>query len=217
MFAAHNAIFSSAAPKTPVSIKGTAANFSTSCTLPSHALGDLIVVWAADTSVAATISVPSGWTSITSKGGSVFAYKFATSGSEVSGTWGNAEVVTAAVMSGTKATSPIGGVAAANRYFAQRATDVSAPAITLSKSDGTSAILHYVVSVEANGQPLYLGALASGYTMKTQIGGDYSSYRTVKIASKDVTTSDGAASFGSIFFPVGDWSTTVTGSIEVLA
>lgn len=97
-----------------ISRKGTAEVASTSITLPTHASGDYIFILANTVwyTSASDITVPSGWTELnritTTTYQSVVGYKLATSGSEVSGTWTNADLLMAVSYDGVSA---IGGSA----------------------------------------------------------------------------------------------------------
>jgi hypothetical protein len=72
---------------------GTATG-TTTCTVPTHAVGDLIIIAAFRSGSASAPSLPSGYTSILAKAGTTCAmqvgYKIATSTSDASGTWTNA-------------------------------------------------------------------------------------------------------------------------------
>lgn len=69
-------------------------------TMPSHQAGDLLIAVASRTSIA-LMSLPSGWSQLiySNIGGRVLlvAFKIATSSSETSGTWTNAELLGVAV------------------------------------------------------------------------------------------------------------------------
>jgi surface protein len=71
-----------------------AAEGTTSATLPTHQAGDVILAFSFRADSASSSTMPSGWTSISSTGGTNiytrFAFKIATSSSETTGTWTNA-------------------------------------------------------------------------------------------------------------------------------
>lgn len=84
---------------------GASGAMANNVALPSHQAGDLIVVSAFRVNGGTTLpTTPGGWTDITSRARGVatavtikVAYKFAASGSEVSGTWTNATGIQVAV------------------------------------------------------------------------------------------------------------------------
>jgi hypothetical protein len=80
---------------------GAASAESNNVALPTHQAGDLILIYAARAGTTSLPTVPSGWTgtrSATNASGSVIVgFKIATSGSEVSGTWTNADSIAAVV------------------------------------------------------------------------------------------------------------------------
>lgn len=167
----------------------TNAAAATSVTLPAHNIGDTIVIWAYNnastttpTKPAASGTVPA-WTDIDNTTGantnsSRSAYFVATATNHTSGTWTNATGMTATVISGA-ASSPIGGHAEAGGAAANAA---QAPAVTLSKTDGTSALLeHY-----GHRTVTAWSTAPSGYTRLA------SQATSVCVNSKNSTTTDGA-------------------------
>ena len=92
-----------------ISYKGYTTSSTTSVTLPTHAAGDLIVVFARANAGDGSITIPAGWTTIGSTSNkfgplpssfTAAAYKIATGSSEVSGTWTSAAYMLAAVYDG---------------------------------------------------------------------------------------------------------------------
>jgi hypothetical protein len=159
---------------------------SFSYTIPPHEVGDLILLWVDDTSMpvvpAAGGTVPT-WTTITTiatYGGRAvrLVYAVATANNHTTGNWG-APTWMGIVLTGQAASSFIGGTATATASENDQAT---APAITLSQSDGTSAILHLVE--RDYGFAAY--GTTSGYT--TRIAGNTG----LNVATKNTTTSDGS-------------------------
>ena len=80
-----------------------------SVTIPSHQVGDLIIVWAWIES-ATNPTIPAGWTTITNTTDGTtcsisMGWKIATSSSETSGTWTNATSTGAAVYRGAASVS----------------------------------------------------------------------------------------------------------------
>lgn len=193
MFAAPNAWLTAKAGLSKVTYKGSGWSDADTVTIPSHAAGDLIViyasrytfsdVWADAPSAGGTVPT---WTAIHQAGGGVLwhvkaAYAVATSSSHTSGTWTNATKLAVAVFSGAKGVSPIGG-------NATNTSSNTAPSITLNNTSGTSAIVHYL---QASGSGSF-SAAPTGYTSRIA---DTSSY-LIRLMEKDVTTSDGSVDMG---------------------
>lgn len=176
---------------TPIAINGNSA------ALPTHDVGDLIVLFLyrrtdATTAIvkpAAAGTVPA-WVDIDNNAGanacaSRAAQFVATSNDHTSGSWTGAEVVSAIVIRNQGAT-PIGGHAESGGT----GTSSIAPAITMSQTDGTSMVLHF----HATRSNTTWVAAPAGYTRRaayaTLIGG-------VCLNTKDDTTSDGSISQGN--------------------
>jgi hypothetical protein len=135
-----------------LSILGTpAAVAATTVTLPTHAAGDIIVLFACrrvaglPTKPTAGGTVPT-WTDIqnpqaASSGASCArcVYTVATASNHTSGTWTNATRIIAVVLRGQDA-SPIGGNASGNTAQTFGST---APAVTLADTSGDSVLLHF--------------------------------------------------------------------------
>lgn len=158
--------------------KGSATASSTSVTIPSHATGDLIVIVAGNGDAYA-ITKPAGWTSIYQVARSDLnlwvAYKFATSGSEVSGTWTYAANILAAVYDGV---ASIGGI---NNWItgSSSATYATFESPTMSVSDGSS----WVVGAGGAQTATYISTPPSGMTHRTNVGAT-----TGKIALNDTAS-----------------------------
>lgn len=121
-----------------ISFIGQNAVAGNSLSIPTHAAGDLILIWAYRGSGATAITVPSGFTSVAAgaanTNASVLAWKIAASSSEVSGTWTNAELVDVHVYRGTHQTTPIGAFTATTDAL----TNYPIPALTLTNTSGSS-------------------------------------------------------------------------------
>ena len=83
-----------------VSFVGAASAEATSLTLPSHQAGDLIIVWAHNSANTTSPTMPAGWSnlynisrSVGANRGTTVAHKQASSSSETSGTWTNAQIM----------------------------------------------------------------------------------------------------------------------------
>lgn len=136
-----------------VGIVGVASGI-TSATMPTHQVGDLIIL--AVTRIEAsssTITNPGGYTVIPgassigteSSGASKYVrhgylYKVAASTSEVTGTWTNASTVTAIVIRGQHA-SPFGGIASANNGL--NSTTAPYPAVTIAATARANYLLAF--------------------------------------------------------------------------
>lgn len=111
-----------------------------SLTLPAHAAGDLILIFAYRDGSTTAPSLPSGWASIHSGGANTnsarLGVKRATSSSETSGTWSNATEIVAVVIPGG---GWIGGFSSGGNS----GTSISYPALTMEAGDGTSLVLGF--------------------------------------------------------------------------
>jgi hypothetical protein len=176
-------------------VKGTAnAVLGTSVTIPAHAAGDVIVVFAyanginsAPTPPAASGTVPA-WTLIQGGGGNTNGsgvWRFtATANNHTSGTWGSCTGLIAVVIEGVHPTTPVGGFARTNA----NANGVSgAPAITQSVTDGSSCLLYFHGH---RSNVTALGAPPTGFTRRAEAIGSSG----ICLNTKDDTTTDGAAS-----------------------
>jgi hypothetical protein len=166
---------------------GTNVANANSVAIPTHAVGDVIVICAClsngatiPTKPTASGTVPA-WVDIDSQGvssqGSRTNYFVATATNHTTGTWTNADRIAATVLRNNSGT-PLGGHQKANGS----STTVAAPSVTLTNSDGTSAILHYHLSFGTA-----LGSNPAGYTRRaTGASTDFA------VSTKDFTTTDGA-------------------------
>lgn len=174
--------------KAPVVFKGASfTNTGNSLALPTHATGDLILIFAvapwenAITKPAAGGTIPSWTTSFASGTGGEFymhiAWAVATASDRTSGTWTNGYGMQAAVLSGQDSISPIGG-RSTNWGYSQTA----APALALSKTDGSSQVLQFCSVINATFGDTFSSA---GYTARQ--GGSSGSYH--RLVTKNVPTS----------------------------
>lgn len=87
-----------------IALQGSDTANSTTITMPSHAAGDLLMVFAYRDNSATVPTIPSGWitrVSLSQSLGSLaIAYKHAQSNAETSGTWTNATQIFASVWRG---------------------------------------------------------------------------------------------------------------------
>lgn len=210
MFAAHNAFFSGAIAKLNPALKGITGNDGNvaSFALPTHAVGDLILVAAygdgpLPSAPSAGGTVPT-WTTIGSPPNSIrMAYTIATATNHTLGTWAAGYVISAAVISNPGAT-PIGG-SAYGSYSSS--TTAVAPAITLGNSTGSSLILH--ISFRGNAPA---GSTPAGYTKVLDVTGSNYGY-AIRALTKNVTTTDGSVTV----MTEGSAYSTASVSLEILA
>ena len=177
--------------KPTATVKGVAnAVLGTSVTIPSHSVGDLIVIFgyinglnSAPTAPSASGTVPT-WTLVQGGGGSTNGsgvwYFVATATNHTSGTWGSTGLI-AVVIQGVSTASPIGG-------FAQFSVNGSstAPAITQSVTDGSSCLLYFHGH---RSNVTIFSAAPTGFTRQAAALGSSG----ICLNTKDDTTSDGAA------------------------
>ena len=113
-----------------------------SATLPTHATGDLILIYAFRDSNDTSITLPAGYTSIadggTGNSSHRIGYKIATSAAETSGTWTNSQDLIAVVYTSA-------GTLGIGSAFSQRLNEFSAlvyyDTFTLDVTDGTSWVV----------------------------------------------------------------------------
>ena len=200
MFAAHNAIFSSA-EKVKATIKSSAVNSTqgTPVAIPTHSAGDLIVYFTNnpdDYSDMSPASGNTGWTlaALTNQVGTSRPvrcyYRIAASSSEVAGSWNNAYNSICVVISGQNAT-PIGSKAVYSPTSQTLGNTVSltCPSVSLTNSTGSSILLHIATAFSIN--QIFGSSLLAGYTIiKTNANGVTDA--PLRLVSKDDTTSDGS-------------------------
>lgn len=166
---------------------GSQGAAATSVTIPTHQVGDTIIIFAyrdgsatIPTKPAASGTVPA-WVDIDAANGantnsSRSAYFVATATDTTSGTWTNATGIIAVVVRGD---SFIGGHVEAGSTATNSAT---APAIDVTHSDGTSILLHFYGHRTATAWD----AAPTGYTRRVTVDTE------VALNTKDSTTTDGA-------------------------
>lgn len=116
----------------------------------------------------------------------------------------------AVVLRGAKVGAPVGGHAISGSGFG--ANQAAAPAVTLAKTDGSSALLHFfgIGDVTNSNFTAAVGGAPAGYTVQT-VGTYSANNRAVALMTKNVTTSDGAVAIGG----GGPWFLNAT--VEILA
>lgn len=171
--------------------------------MPTHQTGDLLIMFVARESNSAP-SNPGGWTEIANISGNspstILAYKIATSGSETSGTWNNADTVVCQVYRGAIAPS-------AYNTNVGLGTTVNYPALTLNNTNGDSWVAGFGVHRDNTGD---MGTAPSGMTNRANVAGGQTD-----AAGHD--TNGGVASWSSQNISYGgassDWRTYV---VEIL-
>lgn len=195
-----------------VQIRGSASAAAASVTIPTHQPGDTIVLFPFNnasvtlpTAPAAAGTVPA-WSSITNAPGNTCSaalfYFTATASNHTSGTWTNTTGMVAVVLRGSYTlTAPYGGSAIA-LSLASASQSVS-PAATLSKTDGSSALLYFY----GHRTLTSWSSAPAGCTQLTKVD------TAVVCNSKTDTTSDGAITQGLTGTAVGSMSAV----LEILA
>jgi len=131
-----------------LSLIGSTSVAASSVTIPTHQVGDLIVIWAQNkdiftrpTKPTASGTVPAFVDISAATGtGCRTAYFVATATNTTSGTWTNATGMIVTVIRGADATTPIGSFLQAGGTSASGST---APAVTPTVADGSSFILEF--------------------------------------------------------------------------
>lgn len=199
MFAAKNFYMVANSGVSQPTIKGASVAQSGSgtavTTMPSHSVGDLLVLFTSSLDYNDPVAPSSGgtvpsWTTIGSASGthSNLSYAVATATNHTVGSWQWSYAQVAVVISNQNA-NPIGG----NAYYGQASSTVVAPSVTLSKSDGTSLLLHFGAHQNSN----WTSNPPTGYTIKIE-GPGGGEYRQCRFVTKNDTKTDGSVNLGSI-------------------
>jgi hypothetical protein len=173
-----------------------------SMTLPTHASGNYIFMFAYRDGFNTAPTVPGGWAALTATGlvgsntnSAVLAYKIAASSGETSGTWTNATGLVCQVISG----GSIGlGNNPAMRYGTATGNVVVYPGFTLSNTNGRSVILCFGGQRDTTGS---FGVSVSGLTQAASGAG------SACIVGGHYTTS-GVASFSDTNVNIGGSGTS---------
>lgn len=175
-----------------VTIVGSASAASTSVAIPTHQVGDLIIVWAYRDGSTAVPSIPAAsgtvpaWVTLDAAVGgntnsAISAYFVATATTTTTGTWTSATGIAVQVVRGQNTYNPIGGHV---RSTGTGANSVTVPAITLSIADGTSQVLSFMGARAVTAW----SAATAGYLTQTSVATE------VLINAKTSKTSDGSYS-----------------------
>jgi hypothetical protein len=190
------------------SVKGTAnVSATTTVTIPTHAIGDLIVIWAyrdgsttAPTKPSASGTVPA-WTDIdtgtgTATNGGRTAYFVATATNHTSGTWTNSTGMIAVVIQNQKSSSFLGGHARAGGTASNSST---APAITQQQTTGKALLLYFYGH----------RTVTAWSTAPTGFTRQISNATEVCLNTKDSSTSDGSQAQANTASSSGYYAATV--------
>lgn len=181
----------------PLQFIGANAATTTSVPIPAHQAGDLIVLHAfhANDGSQPTAPTPAGpvpaWVDIdappfTGGGCNSRTAQFkATDNNHISGVWPGASVMVAAVLRGQHPSAPIGGHAT----VLSSNTTATAPAVTMTRTDGTSILLEFHSTNNVGASPGWSAAPA-GYTRRAAASANDSPGSVLN--TKNSTTSDGA-------------------------
>ncbi len=199
MFAALNAMMTIPAPVTnPVQIIAASANAGSSVTIPTHQVGDEIVLCGynpystnAPTKPSAGGTVPN-WDYIdnapSASGSGISTACFtATATNTTSGTWSNAGHMIAVVLRAHNPADPIGGHASQG---GSSSGPSPAPAITLDHTDGSSMVLEF--HGHSNLASTGWDSAPAGYTRRAASGSAFGP--GLVLNTKDSSTSDGSVS-----------------------
>lgn len=203
--------FGGAAPiNANVSMAST--NSAASVTLPSHASGDYIVIFAYRDGNNNTPTVPAGYTALTTTGligastnCGVLGYKVAASGAETSGTWTNATGLVAAIVKVAGAGPLSLGNQSGSIPTMGAATGNLVPytGFTLANSNGHSVVLGFGGQRDTTGNwnnaPVSGMTLGSSNTGSTNItGGHYTTTGVTSFSTVNVNIGGGTSGYASI-------------------
>lgn len=198
MFAAKNVMLAGA-KKAPVVFKDFAsAPTASSISLPSHAVGDIIVIFAFGPWGSTNKPNPGGtvpnWTTIRTDNWGFLAYHVATATNHTSGTWVNTYGMQAVVLSGQGA-SPIG----ANQIYSYSYTsgDMYVPDLSTAQTDGSSQLLFFATITNYTFMTAFS---AAGYTART--GGEANARQ--RLLTKNDTTSPNSSLVIGFLWPNPD-------------
>lgn len=154
-----------------VSFVSAASSSDGSVTLPTHQAGDLIILMAYRDGANVITSFPTGWTVVESSGlnsnGSAIAYKFATSDSETSGSWGAATEIAVQVFRGAE------GIGAWEGNGTVSST-INYPTISMEVTNGSS----WVAGFAAHRSASNVEQAPTGMTNQTSAGTEIAAHNT---------------------------------------
>lgn len=179
-----------------ISFIGAQGAAATTVTIPTHQIGDLILIFAyrdgsntAPTTPAAGGTVPT-WNLIGSSGGNTnssnFRWAKATATTTTSGTWTNATELICLVYRKASIGASVGGSGAAT-------TTVNYPALTLNRTDGSSWVVGVAGHRTANNVDLAPGAMVNRASSGTEAAGHDTNGGVTTWASTNVTVNASSA------------------------
>lgn len=211
-----------------VSFVGAQGNAGTTVTIPTHQVGDLILIFAyrdasntAPSTPAASGTVPT-WTLIGSDGANTnstnFRYAVATATTTTSGTWTNATDLICLVYRGAS-------VGAAAGTGANNTTTINYPALTLQRTDNTSWVVGVAGHKTATNVDLAPGAMVNRISAGSESAGHDTNATVTTWASTNVTVNASSAyrswvvelRDNSYVLPVDKGTFTLTGNAATLA
>lgn len=190
-----------------ISFVGQAQAAATTVTTPTHAVGDLIIIFAYRNTTTAP-SLPAGYTTINTASGNSnsyrVGYKIATATNDSSGTWTNAKVLQCVVYRGVGGISGIGNNSGATKAAS---TTANIPARTMQDASGGSWVVAFAGSRQTTSQ----GAPLAGAT--TQRGTSQAGTTSMAMVAD---TNGGVSSFSATTSANGSSVTSSGISIEIL-
>jgi hypothetical protein len=176
-----------------VSFVSAASAETNTLTMPSHQAGDLLVIWAYRSAANTLFTVPDGWyrATVRSAGSqcSIFAFKTATSSSEASGTWTNADALACCVYRDNSNFISVGGIvhtsinsSTAVVYSALVIPGLASTSVNTMRS--SSSIVVGCVGITANNSNVQTAP--SGMTNRTSVTGSGARQIAVHDTSSEV-------------------------------
>lgn len=193
--------------ESPINANVTMAlSSTTTVVIPTHAVGDYIVMFTYRDGNNNTPTLPAGWTALSPTGlvgvnsnTGLLAYKIAASAGETSGTWTNATGLVVAVIKQAGA-GPLGLGNDSNITYGAGPTggDIPYTGLTLANNDNHSVILAFGGQRDTGGN---FGSAVSGMTIGVSgagssciIGGHYTTTGASSFSTRNVNI--GSGSFG---------------------
>lgn len=185
-----------------------------SITIPgsgSYVTGDIMVIWAFNSTSTTAPTIPAGWTQTAASGintgtlcSSACAWKVAASGSETSGTWTNASEMCCQIYRGQAVSAPMVNAGAQTGT----STTVNYSGIVTMSGPGTSWVVRFVGMTSINNSPQ---TPPTGYTNRSDIDGSLA-----EAAGHDTNGAVSSCSFQSVNTG-GTAGNYITKTVELLA
>lgn len=202
-----------------LSLIGTATG-TTTCTVPAHEVGDLIVIYAFRAGSTTAPGLGSGYLSQLTRSGTTCAgrvgWKIATSTSDSSGTWTNASQIVCHVYRASDFASGGSVRVGASASSASTNNTVNYPALTLVHSDGTSWVAGFAgvnnVTETVNTAPSGMTNESSAVGSSTSIAGHDTNGAVSSWSSTNATTTGTAGDSVSCALEI-QWNTAGVASV----